>query len=115
MYNSTKSAPPGALSADRMVCIVRIIVTSPTLRQAALENRPHAINVALAKRLGVDLEDRRLKLISTVWGSIVMTAMADLSEVGVDWERIGIDDIVTRLEATFAEFMNEIEDVRQRD
>ena len=112
MYNSTKSAPPGVLSADRMVCIVRIIVSSPTLRQAALENRPHAINVALAKRLGVDLEDRRLKLISTVWGSIVLTALGDLSEQGVDWEHVGIDDIVTRLEATFVEFIDEIGDVR---
>jgi hypothetical protein len=42
-----------------------------------------------------------------------MTAVADLSEVGVDWEHIGIDDIAARLEETFAEFMNEIEDVRQ--
>jgi AcrR family transcriptional regulator len=113
MYASTKTAPPGALSADRMMCTVRIIMTSPTLRQAALEYRRHAVNVELAKRLGVDLENRRLKLISALWGSIIMTAVADLSEVGVDWEHIGIDDIAARLEATFAEFMNEIEDVRQ--
>jgi AcrR family transcriptional regulator len=113
MYAATKTAPPGALSADRMMCTVRIIMSSPTLRQAALEYRPHAVNVELAKRLGVDLENRRLKLVSAVWGSIIMTAMADLSEVGVDWERIGIDDVVARLEATFAEFMNEIEDARQ--
>ena len=113
MYASTKTAPPGALSADRMMCTVRIIMTSPTLRQAALEYRRHAVNVELAKRLGVDLENRRLKLVSALWGSIIMTAVADLSEVGVDWEHIGIDDIAARLEATFAEFMNEIEDVRQ--
>ena len=114
MYNGTKSAPPGALSADRMMCTVRIIMTSPTLRQAALEYRPHAVNVELAKRLGVDLENRRLKLLAAVWGSIIMTAMADLSERGVDWGRVGIDDIVARLEATFAEFMDEIGDVRQQ-
>ena len=46
--------------------------------------------------------------------SIIMTAMADLSEQGVDWGRIGIDDVVARLEATFAEFMGEIRDVRKR-
>jgi AcrR family transcriptional regulator len=114
MYNNTKSAPPGALSADRMMCTVRIIMTSPSLRQAALEYRPHAVNVELAKRLGVDLENRRLKLLAAVWGSIIMTAMADLSDQGVDWGRVWIDDIVARLEATFAEFMGEIRDVRQR-
>lgn len=113
MYTATKSAPPGGLSADRMMCTVRIIMTSPTLRQAALEYRPHAVNVELAKRLGVDIGDRRLKLLAAMWGAIIMTALADLTEDGVDWENIGIDDIVSRLEATFAEFTNEIEDLRQ--
>jgi AcrR family transcriptional regulator len=113
MYTSTKSAPPGALSADRMMCTVRIIMSSPTLRQATLEYRPHAVNVELAKRLGVDIEHRRLKLVSAVWGSIIMTALADLSEQGVDWKDVGIDGIVARLEATFAEFMDEIGNVRQ--
>jgi AcrR family transcriptional regulator len=113
MYNGTKSAPPGALSADRIMCTVRIIMTSPTLRQAALDYRPHAVNAELAKRLGVDIESRRLKLISATWGAIIMTALADLSEQGVDWGSIGIDDIVSRLEATFAEFINLVDDVRQ--
>lgn len=113
MYTSTKSAPPGALSADRVMCTVRIIMSSPTLRQATLEYRPHAVNVELAKRLGVDIEDRRLKLVSAVWGSIIMTALADLSEHGVDWGDVGIDGIVSRLEATFVEFMGEIGNVRQ--
>jgi hypothetical protein len=83
------------------------------LRQAALEYRPHAVNVELAKRLGVDLENRRLKLISAVWGAIIMTALADLSEDGVSWQDIGIDDIVSRLESTFAEFIGEIGDIQQ--
>jgi AcrR family transcriptional regulator len=112
MYNGTKSAPPGALSADRMMCTVRIIMTSPTLRQAALEYRPHAVNVELAKRLGVDIESRRLKLVAAAWGSIIMTALADLHEQDVDWGLIGIDDIVSRLEATFAEFTELVDDVR---
>ena len=110
MYTSTKSAPPGSLSADRMMCIVRIIMTSPTLKQAALEYRPHAVNVELAKRMGVDLGDRRLRLISAMWGSIIMTALSDLSEPGVEWENVGVDGVVSRLEATYAEFMDEIQD-----
>jgi hypothetical protein len=95
-----------------MMCTVRIIMTSPTLRQAALEYRPHAVNVELAKRLGVDIESRRLKLVAAAWGSIIMTALADLHEQDVDWGLIGIDDIVSRLEATFAEFTELVDDVR---
>jgi AcrR family transcriptional regulator len=110
MYTSTKTAPPGSLSSDRMMCIVRIIMTSSTLKQAALEYRPHAVNIELAKRLGVDLGDRRLRLISAMWGSIIMTALGDLSEPGVEWENVGVDGVISRLEATFAEFMDEIQD-----
>ena len=113
MYTATKSARPGGLSADRMMSTVRIIMTSPSLRQAALEYRRHAINAELAKRLQIAVDSRRLRLISAVWGSIIMTALADLSEEGVDWAHIGIDDIVTRLEATFAEFMSEMSEVGQ--
>jgi AcrR family transcriptional regulator len=113
MYNNTKSAAPGDLSAERMMCTVRIILSSPTLRQAAVEFRPHAVNVELAKRMGVGLDDRRLKLVAAVWASVIMTALADLSDDGTDWERVGIDDIVSRLEAAYAEFVDEIADVQQ--
>jgi len=113
MYSATKTAPVGALSEDRMMCIVRIIMTSPTLKQAALEYRPHAVNVELAKRMGVELGDRRLRLISAMWGSIIMTALGDLSEPGVDWEKENVDGVISRLEATFDEFMGEIHDTAQ--
>jgi hypothetical protein len=111
MYTGTKTAAAGALSAERTMCTVRIIMTSPILRQAALEYRPHAVNVELAKRLGVPLEDRRLRLISAMWGSIIMTALGDLADDDVDWAQLGVDDVVSRLEATFAEFMSEIHDI----
>jgi len=113
MYTATKAAPPGGLSAERIMCTVRIIMTSPALRQAALEYRPHAVNIELAKRMGVDIGHRRLKLLAAMWGAIIMTALADLTEDGVDWANIGIDDIVARLEETFTEFTDEIEDLRQ--
>ena len=104
MYSNTKTAPAGELSAERMMCTVRIIMTSPTLRQAALEYRPHAVNVELAKRMGVDSRGPQ--------------AAAGVRGVGVDhhdrarrsrrarsdWRQLGVDDIVPRLEATFAEF-----------
>ena len=112
MYNGTKASQSGGLSAERMMCTVRIIMTSPTLRQAALDYRPHAVNLALAKRIGVDLGSRTLRLISAVWGSIIMTALADLANDDMDWEQLGIDDVVSRLEATFAEFTGLVEDVR---
>jgi len=61
--------------------------------------------------MGVDLEDRKLKLVAAMWASLIMTALGDLNEE-TDWQRIGIDDIVSRLEATFAEFTELVDDVR---
>jgi AcrR family transcriptional regulator len=113
MYTNTKAAPPGELTAERMMCTVRIIMSSPALRQAAVEFRPHAVNLELAKRMGVDLGDRRVKLVAAVWASIVMTALADLGDDGTDWEAVGVDDVISRVDATFAEFIGLVGDIPQ--
>ncbi|HVQ49107.1 MAG TPA: TetR family transcriptional regulator [Mycobacterium sp.] len=111
MYNGTKTAPPGELSADRMMCTLRIILSSAALRHAAIEYRHHAVNIELAKRMGLDLDDRKLKLVAATWAAFIMTALGDLSDE-TDWQRLGIDDIVSRLEAAFAEFIELMDDVR---
>jgi AcrR family transcriptional regulator len=112
MYTNTKTAPPGELTEDRLMCTVRIIMSSLALRQAAVEFRDHAVNVALAKRMGVQLDDRRLKLVAAVWASIIMTSLSDLGD-HTDWAQVGIDDVVARLEATFAEFIGLVGDIPQ--
>ena len=112
MYSGTKTAPPGGLSSDRMMCTVRIIMSSAALRHAATEYRHTAVNIELAKRMGVDLDDRKLKLVASMWASFIMTALDDLGEE-TDWQQVGIDDIVSRLEAAFAEFIGLVDDVRQ--
>jgi AcrR family transcriptional regulator len=112
MYTNTKTAPPGELTEERLMCTVRIIMSSLALRQAAVEFRDHTVNVALAKRMGVQLDDRRLKLVAAVWASIIMTSLSDLGD-HTDWAQVGIDDVVARLEATFAEFIGLVGDIPQ--
>ena len=75
MANAAKVAPAGELSAERVMCIVRIILSSPALRQAALEYRANAVDVELAKRMGASVDDRGPKLVSAVGGSVLMTAL----------------------------------------
>ena len=87
-------------------------MSSPTLRQAAMEFRPHAVNVELARRMGVDLDDRGLRLVAAVWASIIMTALADLG-MDDEWQGVDIDDAVDRIEATFAQFAGLIDGVAQ--
>jgi AcrR family transcriptional regulator len=106
MYHATKTATAGAVTAERMMCTVRIIMSSPTLRQAATEYRDNAVNIALAKRMGVGTDDRALKLMYGVWVSIIMTALDDLTDESTDWQHLTVDDIVARLEATYVEFID---------
>ncbi|HEV7850273.1 MAG TPA: TetR family transcriptional regulator [Mycobacterium sp.] len=112
MYRNTKNAGIGELTAPRLMCTLRIIMSSQTLRQATMEFRPHALNVELARRMDVELEDRGLQLVAAVWASIIMTALADL---GMDtrWQGVDIDDAVDRIEATFDQFAGLIDGVAQ--
>ena len=87
-------------------------MSSPTLRQAAAEFRPHAANVVLAERMGVAVDDQRLKLVATVWAVIILTAQDDLGP-DTDWDQVTIDELVTRVEKAYTEFVDVIEDVRQ--
>jgi AcrR family transcriptional regulator len=104
MASAAKVAPAGELSADRVMCIVRIILSSPALRQAALEYRANSVETEVAKRMGVGVDDRGPRLVSAVWGSMLMTALTDLAADGRDGSELTIDDVVERLQRTFVEF-----------
>jgi AcrR family transcriptional regulator len=112
MYRNTKSAPANGLTSERLLAAVRIIMSSSALRQASSEFRPHPANRALAKRMGVPLDDRRLKLVAAVWAAIIMTAQDDLGP-NTDWEQLTVDALCDRVDNAYAQFVGVIEDVRQ--
>ncbi len=112
MYRNTKHARVGELTAPRLMSTLRIIMSSSTLRQATVEFRPHAVNIELASRMGVDLDDRGLRLVAAVWGSIIMAALADLG-MDTEWRGVDIDDAADRIEETFVQFAGLIDGVPQ--
>lgn len=103
-FVKTKNAPPSRLTADRLLATARIITSSAALMHAASQFRMDSVNGALAKRMGVSGDDRRLQLTAAVWGSIIMTALAQLGP-DVDWAIMTVDDIVARVQSTYAEFL----------
>jgi AcrR family transcriptional regulator len=111
MGKHAKSTPASGFTTERLLASVRIIISSPALRQAASEFRAHAANVALAERMGVAVDDRRLKLVAAVWGAIIVTALSDLGP-NTDWDNVSVDEIVSRVESTFAQFIDVMADVR---
>lgn len=113
MATSAKQAAPGDWSAERLMCIARITLSSPALRQVTVDYRANAVDAELAKRMGVDLGDRRLKLVSAIWGAILMTALTDHSDGVVDWRRLTVDIVIARVETTFAEYVDEVASLGQ--
>jgi AcrR family transcriptional regulator len=113
MCTNTKAARSGDLTAEQLMCTARIIMTSQALRQAAVEFSPNAMNVELAKRMDVGVDDRRVKLVWAVWTSIVMNALSDVSGEAEDWGSLGIDDVIARVETAFTEFIGLIGDIPQ--
>jgi AcrR family transcriptional regulator len=113
MAESAKAAPAGELSAERIMCIVRIVLSSPALRQASLEYRANSVNAELANRMGAAVNDRGPRLVSAVWGSILMTALTDLSGQDREWSQLSIDDLIDRLGVSFAEFAGFTTGIRQ--
>lgn len=109
-FLKTKTAPPTQLTADRLLASARIVTSSPALMHTASQFRADAVNVALARRMGVPGDDRRLKLTAVVWGSIIMTAIGELGSQA-NWASVSVDDIVGRIEATYADFRSVVEDV----
>ncbi|MGW4098630.1 TetR family transcriptional regulator [Mycobacterium sp. NPDC004974] len=112
-FLKTKTAPPTQLTSDRLLASARIITSSPALIQSASEFRADAVNAVLARRMGVPGDDRRLKLTAVVWGSIIMTGIAELGS-RADWDTVTVDDIVERIESTYADFLEVVAGVEQR-
>jgi AcrR family transcriptional regulator len=103
MARTTAGASPSEFTAERLLTTARIVTSSPALRLAAGEFRKHAVTIALAKRMGVGLDDRKLHLAIAVWSAILLTALDGLGP-NTDWERVTVEELIARLEHTFAQF-----------
>lgn len=113
MAQSTKLAPAGALSSYRFMQILRIVVSSGTLQQAAIEFRASPVDVAMADRMGVSVDDRRVKLMSAVFGGVLMTALHELAQHPSTLADVGVDDAIAAFESVYADFMVEFAGVGQ--
>ena len=111
MLKATKSAPRDGLTAQRFMTTVRIVYSSRTLL-ASSEVRRDAVTVALAKRMGVGLDEPKVHLVIAVWWAIIIVAVGDWGP-DTDWQEWTADMVVARFEETFAQFGELIAGVRQ--
>jgi AcrR family transcriptional regulator len=97
----------GVVTRDRFIAIAQIFSAHPSLRKQASLARKRILTPALADRMGVAAEDRRVHQAVTVWSAIAGSAYLDGQGVAANFER---DDhlgrrMIAELDATFAEIM----------
>jgi AcrR family transcriptional regulator len=94
--------PTSRLSEDRIILMLRIINASDALRQAAFDYKHEPSHVFIAQRLGVPVDDRRVRLVGSVFSSVIVTACGDLIE-HTEGVRLGADVMIGRLNEAFAQ------------
>jgi AcrR family transcriptional regulator len=90
----------GRLTTERIILMLRVINASDALRTAAFEFRHEATEVLMAKRMGVEVDDRRRRLVGAVFSSTIVTACGDLI-ADTDSVRLGPMVMVDRLNEAF--------------
>lgn len=106
MVRATASAPPDGFTTERLKVTARIVNSSPALRLAASEFRPNSVALALAKRMGVGLDDKKVRLVVAVWSAILLTAPGELGPES-DWgHNVDIDELVGLLNDTYKQFID---------
>lgn len=113
MAQSTKLAPAGALTSYRFMQILRITSSSSTLQQAVVEFRASPVDVAIADRVGVPVDDRRVRLIAAVFGGVLMTALQEVMGQTSRLVNVDVDACVAAFESVYADFMVEFAGVGQ--
>jgi hypothetical protein len=92
-----------------MLAITQIFTAHPNLRRQASLARKRILTQALAQRMGVAAENRRVRQAVTMWSAVAAGAYLDRHNTAAHYDP-GQDDqlgerMITELAATFAEVM----------
>jgi AcrR family transcriptional regulator len=94
--------PVVGLSSDRLLLMLRIVYSSNTLRQAAIDYRSPPAMEVLAKHMGVPVGDPGLELAIALFSTTIVNACSDLVAGHPD-VRLGPDAVMERLDRTLGQ------------
>lgn len=93
---------PG-VSTDRVVLMLQIINATPGLKAKAVDVPAAQALGALSDRMGVPVDHPRLRLVTAVWSSVLVTACGDLV-TDRDGLRLGPELMAARIDAAWEDF-----------
>ena len=102
----------GRLTTARIVRMLRVINAAEALKQSALEFRHGVTQVVLAKRMGVDVDDPRVRLANVIFSATIVDACGDLV-ADTDTVRLGPLIMVNRLNEALAQVAEMAGDLRR--
>ncbi len=73
--------PESQIDVRRLTSLLRTMHVSPALRPLSIRMRCTASLDEMARRLGTDVQDRRVELVFAVWAAIVGAAWSGISEM----------------------------------
>lgn len=94
--------PLAGLTTERIALILRVVNSSDTLRQAAIDYRSPAAIEALAQKMGVSPDDRELDLAVALFSTTLVSACRDLVE-DRDGAPLGPEVVMERLNHAMAQ------------
>lgn len=100
----------GDLTVERIVLMLKVINASEALRQGAFEFRHSASTRILARRMGVDMTDRRLALVGAVFSAVIVTACGDLI-ADTELVRLGPEVMIARINDAFDQLATMVGDI----
>jgi len=103
--------PMGRVSDERIALMLRIINASNTLRQAAFDFKHEPSERIMARRMGVELGDRRAQLVGALFSATMVTACGDLI-TDTDGVRLGPGVIIDRLNEAYAQLVEYTADLQ---
>jgi AcrR family transcriptional regulator len=114
MIKATASAPQDGFTTERLKTTGRIVNSSPALRLAASEFRANSVTLELCERMGVGLDDKRLRLVVAVWSAILLATPGDLGPE-TDWNHVDVEVLLGLLEDTYKQFIDICTGPHRRD
>ena len=99
----------GVITRDRMLAMAQIFTANPNLRRQASLARKRVLTQALAERMGVAAENRRVRQAVTMWSAVAAGAYLDRRSMAAHYDP-GQDDLlgermISCFAATFADVM----------
>jgi AcrR family transcriptional regulator len=104
----------GCITRDRMLAIGELFTANASLRKQASVSRKRILTVALAERMGVAAENRRVRKAVTMWSAVAASAYLDRNRMADNYDPSQDDHlkerVVHELGTTFTEVLGSAPD-----